>query len=236
MPRPLRLDIPGIPQHVVQRGVDRRPCFLLDIHYRRFLTLLGEYAGQFECEVHAYVLMCNHVHLLVTPRSAGGVGKLMHSLSTKFVGFVNYSIGRSGPLWQGRYKSCFVGSSAYVLACYRYIELNPVRAGIVASPCDYQWSSHASNGGGRPDPILTPHPAYIALGDSLPARLAAYDAMLGRRLSQADGEIRTLTSLHRAFGDREFREGLEQMYGRPMSPLRTGRPRRLGTAEPESGA
>jgi putative transposase len=236
MSRPLRLDLPGVPQHVVQRAVDRRPCFLLDIHYPRFIALLGEYAGQFECDVHAYVLMCNHVHLLVTPHAPGGVGKLMHALSTRFVGFVNYTIGRSGPLWQGRYKSCLVGSDAYVLACYRYIELNPVRAGIVSKPGDYRWSSHATNSKGVRSPLLRPHSAYLALGDSQPARLAAYDKLLSRSEAEADEKIRALTRLHRAFGDQRFREDLERQHRRPMSPLKTGRPRKPVAGESESGA
>ena len=234
MPRPIRLDLPGIPQHVVQRGVDRRPCFLLDIHYSNFLQHLGAAAGQFECDIHAYVLMCNHFHLLATPRVAGGIGRMMQALSRKYVSFANYTLGRSGPMWQGRYKSCFVGSQAYALACYRYIELNPTRAGMVAQPARYRWSSYAANALGRPDGLLTPHPAYLALGADAQTRQRAYRLRLEAGNDAETEAIRSLTRLQRAYGDSRFLDELERAHGRPMRPLKLGRPSKTAASETES--
>ena len=225
MPRPTRLDLPGIPQHVVQRGVDRRPCFVLEAHYGEYLEYLREEAGRCGCEVHAYVLMCNHAHILATPRETGGIGRLMQSLGRRYVGFFNFSMGRTGTLWEGRFKSCLVDSDAYVVRCYRYIELNPVRARIVDCPGDYSWSSFGYNGRGQPDPLVTPHPAYQQLGSSIEERLTTYRAIVGAGCAETEvDEIRAMTSRQRAFGSQEFKVGLESAYGRPMGLVKRGRP------------
>src|SRR4249919_39723 len=146
MPRPTRLDLAGVPQHVVQRGVDRRPCFVLEIHFREYLRHLADEAERYDCRIHAYVLMCNHVHLLATPVENGGIGRLMQGLGRSYVPFFNLMMDRTGTLWEGRFKSCLVDSDAYLLRCYRYIELNPVRAGITGDPGAFRWSSYHCNG------------------------------------------------------------------------------------------
>lgn len=227
MSRPNRLDLPGVPQHIVQRGVNRSPSFMREIHYLAYLQLLGEYATRLDCDIHAYVLMTNHVHLLVTPHTKGGVGRLMQALGRKYVSFVNYTMGRTGTLWEGRYKSCLVGSAQYVLACYRYIEFNPVRAGMVSSPGQYRWSSYAANAIGRTNPLITPHAAYSSLAHAVDARCEAYlDWVRSREFHHDEASIRLLTSRQRAFGDDDFRAELEKEHLRPMGPLKDGRPRK----------
>ena len=226
MPRPPRLDLAGIPQHIVQRGVDRRPCFVLEIHYRQYLEHLLELSKRFDCEVHAYVLMCNHVHLLATPAESGGIGRLMQALGRRYVGFFNFSMGRTGTLWEGRFKSCLVDNDAYVMRCYRYIELNPVRAGITASAGEFRWTSFHRNGLGRADPLVTPHADYLGLGSNDSERAVAYASMLacGCAPSEAD-EIRLMTSRQRAFGNRHFQEELAARHERAMGFVKRGRPR-----------
>ena len=234
MPRPPRLDLAGIPQHVVQRGVDRRPCFILEIHYAEYLRHLREQADRFGCQVHAYVLMCNHVHLLVTPSEPGGVGRLMQSLGRRYVGFFNLTMDRTGTLWEGRFKSCLVDSETYILRCYRYIELNPVRARIVDLPGYFQWSSYRRNGLGLPDSLVRPHPAYIALGATETERTETYRELVAQGCPTGDVEnIRAMTSRQRAFGGEEFKQGLEAKFGRVMGVPRLGRPRK--SFEPEPG-
>lgn len=142
MPRPPRPDLPGVPQHVIQRGNDRQACFFQPNDYLTYLTLLYEASQRHGCAIHAYVLMTNHVHLLVTPGEARAVSCMMQTLGRNYVAHVNVRYRRTGTLWEGRYKSCLVDSQNYVLACYRYIELNPVRAGMVGTAAEYQWSSH----------------------------------------------------------------------------------------------
>jgi putative transposase len=226
MPRPPRLDLAGIPQHIVQRGVDRRPCFVLDVHYREYLRHLLDQAQAHGCDVHAYVLMCNHVHLLATPIETGGVGRLMQSLGRRYVGFFNVTMERTGTLWEGRFKSCLVESDAYLLHCYRYIELNPVRAGITDDPGGYQWSSYHRNGLGGSDPLVTPHAGYLALGLSDAERRAAYRAIVAQGCEQVEAdEIRAMTSRQRAFGGRQFQYDLEASHHRPMGTVKRGRPR-----------
>ena len=228
MPRPRRFDPAEIPQHIVQRGVDRRPCFVHRIHYLEYLRYLFEEATRFECRVHAYVLMCNHVHLLVTPASAGGVGRLMQGVGRRYVGFFNDTMERTGTLWDGRFKSCLVDSESYLLQCYRYIELNPVRAGVCAHPLEHRWSSFACNGMGRPDPLISPHAAYLALGNTPTDRAAMYRAFVAEGCQATELEsIRAMTSRHRAVGSEEFKRCLAGSSGRPMGLARMGRPPRV---------
>jgi len=232
MPRPTRLDLAGIPQHIVQRGVDRRPCFVLEIHFHEYLRHLLEQAERYGCDIHAYVLMCNHVHLLATPVETGGIGRLMQSLGRCYVPFFNLMMERTGTLWEGRFKSCLVDSDAYLLRCYRYIELNPVRAGITSGPCGYRWSSYMSNGLGNCDPLVSPHPTYQALGSTTAERCAAYRAIVAQGCERDEAEqIRTMTSRQRAFGDSKFQRGLEAVHQRPMGIVKRGRRRIESEAE-----
>jgi putative transposase len=182
MARHPRLILPGVALHVVQRGNNRNACFRRDSDYLTYLALLRHLGRKYQCAVHAYCLMTNHVHLLVSPFDAGGCGLLMRDLGRCYVPYFNRSHERTGTLWEGRFRACLVESARYVLACYRYIELNPVRAGMVNSPDEHKWSSHAGNGGIRTDPLLTPHGDYLALGLEEQTRRVAYLDLFQQRL------------------------------------------------------
>jgi len=228
MPRQARYRIPGIPQHLVQRGNDRQPTFFAERDYQLYKRWLAEAAADHSCQVHAYVLMSNHVHLLATPGVANGLAKMMQSLGRRYVRYVNDVYGRSGTLWEGRYKACLVQTEYYLFACYRYIELNPVRAGIVANPAEYAQSSYRSNALGQPDPLVVPHVAYEALGAVGDERRRAYRAMFrpGDEPQAAD-EIRRVTAGCQVLGSESFKDGIEQALARPVRPGRAGRPRKI---------
>src|SRR5436189_377067 len=164
MPRVARSVVAGLSLHVVQRGINRQQCFFSDSDYRTYLRFLDEFCVRFGCALHAYCLMTNHVHLLLTPQAMDSCALVMKNVGQRYVQMVNKRLQRTGTLWEGRFKSCVVGSEGYVLACYRYIELNPVRAGMVVGPGLYRWSSYRANAGGEVDSLLSPHAAYEALG------------------------------------------------------------------------
>lgn len=204
MMRQPRLDLPGIPQHIVQRGNNRLPCFLDDDDRRCYLALLGEALHGSDCSAHAYVLMDNHVHLLMTPSRDKCVARLMQKLGRQYAGWFNGRHRRTGTLWEGRYKSCLVDNEAYVLRCYRYIDLNPVRARMIDDPTAYRWSSCAGHCG-APDILLTAHPAYVALGVSTGSRGRAYRAIIDEVLSpDTVAQIRTYLQQQRALGSDAF--------------------------------
>lgn len=207
MPRAPRPDLPHVPQHIVQRGNNRQPCFTDDDDRQAYLQALADGLIRYGCALHAYVLMGNHIHLLVTPTQPAAVSRLMQSLGRRYAGTFNHRHGRTGTLWEGRYWSCLVDSERYVLACYRYIELNPVRAGIAACPRDYAWSSYGANGLGGHDPLLTPHDAYLALAKQESARCAAYRALAAEALADETlQEIRLVLKQRGALGSPLFRE------------------------------
>jgi putative transposase len=232
MPRPTRLDLPGLSLHVVQRGNDRKHCFFADRDYLRYLECLGELLDRFSCQLHAYVLMTNHVHLLLTPSEAGAVSRLMQSLGRQYVGWVNASRERSGTLWEGRFKSCPVDGARYALACTRYIELNPVRAGMVAHPSEYRWSSFACNALGRIDALITTHPALQELAiDPITSR-ERYRDLVESGLQPAELEsLRLHAARQRAWGSEEFAVRIEAALGRPARIAKRGRPARNVTEE-----
>ena len=202
MPRTARAVVPGTALHVIQRGNNRGRCFFRDSDRAAYLGYLRRFASPCGCLVHAYCLMSNHVHLLVTPQTADACALLMKQLGQHYVQYVNRSHGRTGTLWEGRFRSCVAESERYVLACYRYIELNPVRAGIVSRPREYPWSSYRANAQGEGDGLLAPHPAYLALSDSNVPRLRQYrglfDGALDARLID---EIRSATRNGRILGE-----------------------------------
>ena len=223
MARQPRLDLPGITQHVIQRGNDRQPCFGAEDDYRFYLDELSEAARRFACALHAYVLMTNHAHLLVTPAERGAVSRMMQALGRRYVGRFNARYQRTGTLWEGRFKAALVDSDRYVLTCYRYIELNPVRAGMVVSPAFYPWSSFRHNAQGEEDPRITPHPSYLALGAGT-AGLAAYRAMFAEIIDVRDlDEIRLHTQQQRAWGSLRFQSQIEALAGRAASVRPRGR-------------
>jgi putative transposase len=227
MPRQPRLDIADIPQHVIQRGNDRQPCFFEESDYLCYLQELRELALRECCAVHAYVLMTNHVHLLVTPSATGQIARLMQSLGRRYVRYVNDRHHRTGTLWEGRYKACLVDHETYLLQCYRYIELNPVRARMVADPGDYRWSSYGANANGVPNPLVRPHPSYLALGEHDATRQAHYRTLVADAISHGDlAAIRLNLQRQHALGSDRFRATIEAQLGRRAGPATIGRPRK----------
>ncbi len=215
MPRPPRIDLPGIAQHIVQRGNDRKPCFFADVDRIRYLQDLRDIARREYCTVHAYVLMDNHVHLLVTPMAPGQVGRLMQALGRVYVRYVNDRYSRTGTLWEGRYKACPVIDDGYVLRCQRHIELNPLRARMVADPGDYRWSSHRAATLAEPDPLVHPHRAWLALGQDQPARQRAWRALLGEAIDPAEtNAIRLHLQRQRLYGPERIHRAIETQAGR----------------------
>jgi putative transposase len=228
MPRALRIDLPHVPQHVVQRGNDRQPCFFQPIDRLRYLDDLREISCRAGCAVHAYVLMTNHVHLLVTPMAPGQVGHVMQALGRRYVRYVNDRYRRTGTLWEGRYKSCPVDSDEHLLRCHRYIELNPVRAAMVADPADHPDSSYRANALGRSDALLTPHAQYLALGATPKHRQKAYREFVGQAVSDDDLDlIRQRLQRQHALGSERFRTMIEAQLARAAGPQKVGRPRKV---------
>jgi putative transposase len=227
MARLPRLDLPGVPQHIVQRGNNRLPCFLDDGDRLRYLTLLRDALAATGVRLHAYVLMDNPVHLLATPPAFGAIGGMMQRLGRQYVSQFNARHGRSGTLWEGRYKACLVDSERYVLACYRYIELNPVRARMVDVPARYRWSSCAANLGLRPHSGLEPHPAWRSLGPTPAERTDRYRALLDELLPEDMlTEIRHYLQQQRAWGRDDFRAMVEAKTRRFAGVRPAHRPRR----------
>ncbi len=227
MARLPRFDLAGVPQHVVQRGNNRLPCFLDDEDRQRYLQCLRQALLRFGCRLHAYVLMSNHVHLLLTPDETGGVSRMMHTFARNYVGSFNGRHGRTGTLWEGRFKACLVGSGRYFLSCSRYIELNPVRAWMVSQPSEYPWSSYGGNAEGRTDSLLTPHREFLGLGADPASRASAYRALFAEVLpDELVEEIRAHLQQQRVLGTDRFRSWVEARTGLFAGVRPVGRPRR----------
>ena len=223
MARLPRIVVPGQPLHIVQRGNNRQAVFFADADYRRYLEDLREASAANGCAVHAYALMTNHVHLFLTPETEAGLSRLMQALGRRYVRYVNGAYRRSGTLWEGRFKSALVDSESYLLTCYRYIELNPVRAGMVAAPEDYRWSSHGANALGLSDAALVPHEVYRRLGATDAARCAAYRALFQRYLDDsAVNVLRAETELCGVAGSERFKEQIAAALRRRVTRLPHG--------------
>lgn len=235
MARKPRFNIPGIPQHIIQRGNNRQACFHDERDYRHYLANLHEAANKNDCRVHAYVLMPNHVHLLVTPMTEHGVAHLMQDVGRKYVRYVNRRYQRTGTLWEGRYKSSLIDSEAYLLECMRYIELNPVRGGLVRQPGDYPWSSYACNAHGKMSALLIPHPLMTDLGIDAQKRQHAYQELFKYSLDEDTVDtIRVALNQELVLGSEPFKDKIERLTTRQTRPGHSGRPRR-GRAEEARG-
>lgn len=225
MPRHARLSIHGVPLHIRQRGINRGACFSAETDFQLYLGLMTELSPRLGCSVHAYVLMPNHIHLLATAKEADGVSLFMKNLAQRYAQHFNRTRHRCGPLWEGRFRSSPVDSERYLLTCYRYIELNPVRAGIVSSPADYPWSSFRANAMGMPSLFLSPHSEFLRLGATTSQRQAAYLGMLTAGLSVSElAAIRGAINANAALGEEDFVTKIEAQLGRTASPTPRGRP------------
>jgi len=226
MARRPRLRIAGVPQHVIQRGNNRQATFLSPCDYSFYLHCLRDAAAKHGCLVHAYVLMPNHVHLLATPAGPDGLSLLMRDLGRRYVQqYVNPVYQRSGTMWEGRYKSNLVEAQKYLLACCRYIELNPVRARIVGRPEDYAWSSYRYHALGLPDLLVSPHAEYTALGATPLARQRAYHQLFTKRVAHGElDEIRDTVNRGWPLAGENFRTQIEAVLHRAARAPKRGRP------------
>lgn len=214
---------PGVPQHVIQRGNNRQACFVVERDYGAYANWLHEAAQRYGVAIHAWVFMTNHVHLLVTPQAPQALSRMMQTVGRRYVRYFNIAHQRTGTLWEGRFKSCSVEAEDYLLACQRYIELNPVRAGMVSEPGDYPWSSYRANALGAAAKLWTPHDLYLRLGRTHQARRDAYQHLFGAFLGeQLVGEIRTAVNKGLALGGHRFKRDLELLTGRRMVSWKPG--------------
>lgn len=236
MPRRPRILLDSMPLHIVQRGHNRDPCFFAEEDYHAYLHWLAHGLKVHGTTLHAYVLMTNHVHLLATPTRAAEVPKLLISLGRRYVQYINRSYRRTGTLWDSRYKASIVHAESYLLLCQRYIELNPVRAAMVADPAHYPWSSYRSNALGRTNLLLTVHPVYEALGQTAAERQQAYRALFRAQLdSEAIEDIRLALDQGQPLGSARFLNRVAQTLGERRQPRPRGRPRKAKVDEPVRG-
>ena len=227
MPRKPRFFVPGLPVHIVQRGNNRQAIFFEEIDYDVYLSLLNEARDRYGCGIHAYVLMTNHVHILATPLEKASISRVMQYVGRHYVPYVNQKYRRTGTLWEGRFKAAMVETSTYLLACYRYIELNPVRAGIVSHPGEYVWSSYAKNGLGCEDELITEHAEYLNPGTCHEERAENYRLLLDQTVPE--DELRSLR-IHTQSGtplcNSRFREEIETVLTMKTGQASRGRPER----------
>ena len=225
MARLPRLTLPGYPHHVIQRGNNRQPIFATSADRQVLLDLLFDNAKKFEVAIHAYVLMGNHFHLLATPQTLDGLPLMMQAVGRRYVRYFNDTQQRSGTLWEGRYKSTLIQAERYLLACMAYIDLNPVRAGLVAHPRDYPWSSFGHYTGQRIDRLITPHALFWELGNTPFAREAAYAQLVLSGISVVQQAALTDAALQGwALGEPDFVADLQKRTARRVSKGSAGRP------------
>ena len=228
MARRPRLDLPGYALHIIQRGNNRAACFYNSGDYRLYLDCLAEAAAINGCQVHAYVLMTNHVHLLATPQEPCAASAMMQQLGRRYVRIVNDRQGRTGTMWEGRFKANLVDSEQYLLTCHRYIELNPVRAGMQAQPREYPWSSYRHYAEGHINPLLVEHEPYTRLGQTPKERQEAYRELFRHELDEAAlAEIRSTANRGWPIGSDRFKNDIEQLLRRDARPPKRGRPARF---------
>jgi len=225
MARLPRLSLAGYAHHLIQRGNNRQAIFASDADRRTMLDLLSEHAKQWNVAVHAYVLMDNHFHLLATPSTDVGLAKMMQAVGRRYVRYFNDRQKRTGTLWEGRFKSSLIQTERYLLACMAYIDLNPVRAGMVEQPGDYTWSSYANHAGQRQEPWLTPHPLYWELGNTPFAREIAYANLVQSGIASVQQTALTDATLRGwALGEPEFVADLQKRTPRRVIKTTAGRP------------
>ncbi len=225
MPRKPRMYLPDMPYHVIQRGNNRDATFYAEQDYQFYLDCLYDACSRYKVSVHAYVLMTNHVHLLMTPATGDSISLTMQSIGRRYVQYVNKEYRRTGTLWESRHKASLVDKENYLLHCCRYIELNPVRAGMVTHPQAYRWSSYACNANGESNKLIQPHALYNALGLDANERLEAYRGLFRHELDASVlGCIRNAAMCSMPTGDNRFREQIERVLNRKLGYAKRGRP------------
>ncbi|OGB29761.1 MAG: transposase [Burkholderiales bacterium RIFCSPLOWO2_12_FULL_61_40] len=225
MARLPRLTLPGYPHHIIQRGNNRQAIFASSADYQTLLDLLTENAKKFDVAIHAYVLMGNHFHLLATPHTQDGLPQMMQAVGRRYVRYFNDTQKRSGTLWEGRYKSTLIQTERYLLTCMAYIDLNPVRAGLVTQARDYPWSSHGHYAGQRTDKLITPHALVWELGNTPFAREAAYAALVQTGIKPVQQAALTDSALSGwALGEPDFVADLQKRTPRRVTKNVAGRP------------
>lgn len=223
MARLPRICPPGIPQHIIQRGNNRQVCFVDKTDFAAYADWLYQASQAYDVTVHAWVFMDNHVHLLATPHAENGVSGMMQTLGRRYVRYFNNTYDRTGTLWEGRFKSCLVDNERYFMTCQQYIEMNPVRAGMVEDPADYHWSSYRANAYGLETKLCTPHESYLQLAQTDVERQAAYRQLFSVRIEYEQREgIRCAVNRGLAFGSERFKDEMEIITGRRMRPSTPG--------------
>ena len=225
MARLPRLTVPGYPHHIIQRGNNRQAIFATPEDYELLLGLVDEHARKQHVAVHGYVLMSNHLHLLATPETEQGIPLMMQAIGRRYVRNFNLRHGRTGTLWEGRYRSTVIQAERHLLNCMAYMDLNPVRAGMVSDPADYRWSSHQHYVGRRSDKLVTPHPLYWELGNTPFARDAAYAALVQAGVSEREKQALTDSALRGwALGEPDYVADLQRRTARRVARSQPGRP------------
>ena len=225
MPRKPRISPIGIPQHIIVRGNNRQVCFTTEGDMAFYVSCLKNYSRKHQLQIHAWVLMSNHIHLLCTPLSENAVSKTMQDVGRLYVGYFNKAYKRTGTLWEGRYKSSLVQSEYYLLAIYRYIELNPVRATMVDEPADYSFSSYQINALGKSSDLCTPHSEYLSLGFDDKSRQQNYRLLFEQELdNKLIDTIRNTTNKGIAIGNKDFIEQIQELTGYNLTNVNRGRP------------
>jgi len=225
MPRKPRFFLPNVPVHMMIRGNSRQPVFAEDEDYFTYQNCLRGASDLYDCSIHAYVLMTNHIHLLVSAGETANISKLSQAVGRKYVPYFNHKYGKSGTLWEGRFKANSVESEYYLLACYRYIELNPVRASMVDQCGEYAWSSYHANANGQKDLMITPHPVYLHLGKNKSQRQVAYRALFKDSLNESlITEIQQTTQTGTPLGSDKFKREVEELLGVKIGYAKRGRP------------
>ena len=225
MPRKPRVSLTDVAEHVIQRGNNRQAIFACEGDMKAYITWLTQYSKKYKVAIHAWVLMTNHVHILCSPSTPLAISQMMQSLGRMYVMYFNKTYKRSGTLWEGRYRSCLAQNDKYLLELYRYIELNPVRAGMVKDPSDYRWSSYQCNGLGKHSDLLTAHPTYLSINDNANIRQASYRALFTHHVeSKLIEEIRLATNKGLALGNLEFKLEVEALSGKSVIEGKRGSP------------
>lgn len=232
MPRKPRMYLPHIPCHVVQRGHNRQACFYADEDYRFYIQSLNDARQRYDVAVHAYCLMTNHVHLLMTPMTTSGISRVMQSVGRKYVQYINKTYRRSGTLWEDRHKASLIQADDYLLRCYRYIEMNPVQAQMVNHPGEYPWSSYRYHAYGEVDPLITPHHLYEQLDRDTYLRQENYRSLFMTELDKDElHAIRRAVEFSMPLGNDRFRAEIEQALGRKIGYAKRGKPKQVRKEE-----